>query len=105
MTSTNRSGEPSAYEDDDALRQISGLADAFLTGERPIARRVDDSLARAGAFGPVILRRSRGYAPSAVAAIPLTGALLAVGAYLKNAVTLVVNGEAMVSQHIGYLYH
>src|SRR4029077_15902423 len=60
LTSANRSSEPIAYEDDDALHRISGLADAFLIGERPIARRVDDSVARAGAFGPVILRRSRG---------------------------------------------
>ena len=51
MTSANRSSEPIAYEDDDALRRLSGLADAFLIGERPIARRVDDSVARVGAFG------------------------------------------------------
>ena len=45
MTSANRSNEPIAYRDDDALRQLGGLADAFLVGERPIARRVDDSIA------------------------------------------------------------
>ena len=66
MTSANRSSEPIAYEDDDARHRLSGLADAFLIGERPIARRVDDSVARAGVFGPAILRRSRGYAPGAV---------------------------------------
>ncbi len=47
MTSANRSSEPIAYEDDDALERLSGLADAFLIGERPIARRVDDSVVRA----------------------------------------------------------
>ena len=105
MTSANRSSEPIAYEDDDARRQLHGIADAFLVGERPIARRVDDSVVRAGAFGPVILRRSRGYAPGAVAKLPFARPLLAVGADLKNTVTLVVDGQAFVSQHIGDLDH
>ena len=46
MTSANRSSEPIAYEDDDALQRLAGIADAFLIGERPIARRVDDSVVR-----------------------------------------------------------
>jgi hydrogenase maturation protein HypF len=104
MTSANRSSEPIAYEDEDALDRLGGIADAFLVGERPIARRIDDSVARAGAFGPVILRRSRGYAPGAVTTLPAgSQPILAVGADLKNAVTLVVEGEAFVSQHIGDL--
>ena len=82
---------------------LSGIADAFLIGERPIARRVDDSVARAGVFGPAILRRARGYAPGAVATIPSKRPILAVGADLKNAITLVVDGQAFVSQHIGDL--
>jgi hydrogenase maturation protein HypF len=105
MTSANRSSEPIAYEDDDALSRLSGIADAFLVGQRPIARRVDDSVARAGAFGPVVLRRARGYAPGAVATLPLQGPLLALGGDLKNTVTLVVDGQAFVSQHIGDLEH
>src|SRR6185436_20051136 len=103
MTSANRSSEPIAYRDAEAVERLAGLADAFLVGERPIARRVDDSVARAGILGPVILRRARGYAPGAVARLPLQGPLLAVGADLKNTITLVVNGEAFVSQHIGDL--
>jgi hydrogenase maturation protein HypF len=103
MTSANRSSEPIAYQDEEALDRLKGIADAFLIGERPIARRVDDSIARAGVFGPVILRRSRGYAPSAVASIPSARPILAVGADLKNSITLVVNGQAFVSQHIGDL--
>ncbi len=70
MTSANRSSEPIAYRDDEARERLAGIADAFLIGERPIARRVDDSVARAGTFGPAILRRSRGYAPGAVATLP-----------------------------------
>ena len=105
MTSANRSSEPIAYEDDAAREQLSGIADAFLIGQRPIARRVDDSVARAGVLGPMILRRSRGYAPGAVARLPIDRPLLAVGADLKNTITLVVDGQAFVSQHIGDLDH
>lgn len=105
MTSANRSSEPIAYKDEDARDRLSGIADAFLIGERPIARRVDDSIARAGVFGPAILRRSRGYAPGAVAVLPTTQPILALGADLKNAITLVVDGQAFVSQHIGDLDH
>jgi hydrogenase maturation protein HypF len=103
MTSANRSSEPIAYEDEEALDRLSEIADAFLIGERPIARRVDDSVTRAGVFGPVILRRARGYAPGAVATFPSARPILAVGADLKNTITLVVDGQAFVSQHIGDL--
>jgi hydrogenase maturation protein HypF len=103
MTSANRSSEPIAYRDDEALERLSGIADAFLMGERPVARRLDDSVARAGGLGPVILRRSRGYAPGAVVRLPAAGPVLAVGADLKNAITVVVQGDAFVSQHIGDL--
>ena len=105
MTSANRSSEPIAYEDEDALDRLSGIADAFLIGERPIARRVDDSVARAGSLGISILRRSRGYAPGAVAAIPAASPILALGGDLKSAITLVVRGQAFVSQYIGDLAH
>lgn len=105
MTSANRSSEPIAYQDEDALQQLSGIADSFLIGERPIARRVDDSVARADVFGPAILRRARGYAPSAAAVFPTNRPILALGADLKNTITLVVDGQGFVSQHIGDLDH
>lgn len=105
MTSANRSSEPIAYEDERARESLSQIADVFLVGERPIARRVDDSVVRDGAFGPTILRRSRGYAPDAVAVLPVEHPILAVGPDLKNTITLVVEGQAFVSQHIGDLSH
>jgi hydrogenase maturation protein HypF len=103
MTSANRSSEPIAYEDEDALQRLAEIADSFLIGQRPIARRVDDSVARIGMFGPVVLRRARGYAPGAVARLPTERPILALGADLKNTITLVVDGQAFVSQHIGDL--
>ncbi|MCZ2147626.1 MAG: carbamoyltransferase HypF [Bryobacterales bacterium] len=105
MTSANRSSEPIAYRDEEAIETLHGIADGFLIGERPIVRRVDDSVVRQSPFGPVILRRGRGYAPSAVANLPAERPILAAGADLKNSVTLVVEGQAFVSQHIGDLDH
>jgi hydrogenase maturation protein HypF len=105
MTSANRSSEPIAFEDADARGRLQGIADAFLIGERPIARRVEDSLVRDGVCGPALLRRARGYAPGSVAALPSQRPILALGADLKNAITLVVDGQAFVSQHIGDLEH
>jgi len=105
MTSGNRSSEPVAFEDEDARGRLAGLADAWLIGDRPIARRVDDSVVRAGTLGAVILRRSRGLAPAAAAVLPATPPILALGGDLKNSITLVVDGQAYVSQHIGDLSH
>lgn len=104
-TSANRSNEPIAYDDADALASLRGIADAFLIGERRIARRIDDSVTRVAAGSPAIYRFARGYAPSAVARIPSTRPILAVGADLKNAIALAVEGQVFVSQHIGDLEH
>jgi hydrogenase maturation protein HypF len=103
MTSANRSSEPIAYEDEEALARLAGIADAFLIGERPIARRVDDSVCTVTSMGPAVLRRARGYAPGAVAKLPSDRTILGLGGDLKNTVTLVVGGEAFVSQHLGDL--
>jgi hydrogenase maturation protein HypF len=105
MTSGNRSSEPIAFLDADAIERLTGLADAFLAGQRRIARRIDDSIVRDGALGPVVLRRSRGLAPEAVAVLPARRPMLALGGDLKNTVTLVVDGQAYTSQHVGNLEH
>jgi len=105
MTSANRSSEPIAFLDDDARTSLAAIADAFLIGERPIARRMDDSIVRVAPNTRVVLRRARGLAPQAVAELPKTGPILAVGGDLKNALTLVVDGQAFASQHVGDLDH
>jgi hydrogenase maturation protein HypF len=101
MTSANRSSEPIAYKDADARKTLTGIADAFLIGEREIARRIDDSVVTPRS----VIRHSRGYAPQAVATLPISRPLIAVGADLKNAVAVVVDGQVFVSQHIGDLEH
>ncbi len=103
LTSANRSSEPIAYTDEDAFATLAGIADAFLAGERPIARRIDDSIVRIGPQGPAVLRRARGLAPQAVASLRGAAPILALGADLKNAIVLAVEGQAFASQHIGDL--
>lgn len=105
MTSANRSSEPIVYKDEEAKEALQGLADAWLIGERPIARRVDDSIVRVSAFGTSVIRRARGYSPFPVAQFPVERPILAVGADLKNTITLAVNGQAIMSQHLGDLAH
>jgi hydrogenase maturation protein HypF len=103
MTSANVSDEPVAYENNDALSRLNGIADFFLVHDRPIHVRSDDSVMRVFQGKPLFYRRARGYAPRAVRLPFGTPPLLAVGAELKGAVCLVQGEQAFLSQHIGDL--
>jgi hydrogenase maturation protein HypF len=104
MTSGNLSEEPIACDDADALARLGGVADRFLTHDRPIASRCDDSVARVVAGRPLVLRRARGWVPRPVRvrrgfARPTLG----VGAQLKNACCLGRGEEATLGPHVGDL--
>ncbi|MEO1240422.1 MAG: carbamoyltransferase HypF [Pseudomonadota bacterium] len=101
-TSGNLSSEPIAIDDDDARARLSCIADYFLTHNRPIARRVDDSVARIAAGRPLVLRRARGYAPALVK-VKGTAPLVALGGHQKNTIAKTVGDMAYVSPHIGDL--
>jgi hydrogenase maturation protein HypF len=104
LTSGNLSDEPIAHRDDDAFARLAGVADAFLTHDRPIHMRADDSVVRVVAGRAVPVRRSRGYAPAPMALpVPAPRPVLAVGAELKNTFCLARGGHAFVSQHQGDL--
>lgn len=102
-TSGNRSEEPIATENDEALERLGGIADAFLQHDRPIARPCDDSVARAVAGRVTVLRRARGYAPLPVLAHGSLPRILALGAHLKSAVAIAVGRQMILGQHIGDL--
>jgi hydrogenase maturation protein HypF len=104
MTSGNVTDEPIAIANDDALRRLAAIADAFLLHDREIVARYDDSVLRCAGDTPIFIRRARGYAPLPVE-LPLESPrpLVAVGALLKNAFTLAHGRRAWVSQHIGDL--
>ena len=104
MTSGNRSDEPIAYRNEEALRRLAGIADLFLVHDREIVTRCDDSVARVIADAPTVLRRSRGYAPRPVpVAPPFARPVLAVGAQLKNAFCLGAGDSIWFGPHIGDL--
>jgi hydrogenase maturation protein HypF len=103
MTSANLSDEPIAFEDDDARRRLAAIADAFLLHNRRIHIRTDDSIARVMADRPLLLRRSRGFVPRAVALPGEISPVLAVGAELKNTICLTRGDRAFLSQHVGDL--
>lgn len=115
MTSGNRSDEPICYKDSDALNQLNGIADFFLTYDREIYIRTDDSVTRIFKGKEFMIRRARGYAPVPVicesftsihSGTPINGrlpAVLACGGELKNTFCLNKEQEFYVSHHIGDL--
>ncbi|HLY95776.1 MAG TPA: Sua5/YciO/YrdC/YwlC family protein, partial [Sideroxyarcus sp.] len=105
MTSANPGGEPLVKDDAEARESLSGLAEAFLTHDRDILHRCDDSVMKWQGNAPFFIRRARGYTPRRIR-LPFAGpSVLACGAWLKNTVCLTRGDEAFVSQHIGDLDH
>lgn len=63
MTSGNVSGAPICRDDEEALRELSSFTDVFLSHNRRINIRCDDSVMDFYRGQPYMVRRSRGYAP------------------------------------------
>ncbi|MCA1630950.1 MAG: carbamoyltransferase HypF [Acidobacteria bacterium] len=104
LTSGNVSDEPVCYENEDAAERLRAVADYFLTHDRRIETRADDSVARVFAGREMLLRRSRGYAPAPLGVgFEFTREILACGAELKNTFCLARDSSAFVSHHIGDL--
>ena len=102
MTSGNLSEEPIVSREAD-LPRLKGLADRFLTHNRPIRTAVDDSVVRVFRGRPIVLRRSRGYAPAAIDLGRAVPDVAAAGGELKNTFCLTTGHYAILSQHIGDL--
>ena len=106
MTSANRSDEPIVCQEAEAVEVLHGICDLFLTHDRPIHVRCDDSVTRIidGMESPV--RRSRGYAPQPIALPAECGfPILAVGGQLKGAFAFGNGRRAVLSHHMGDLDH
>jgi hydrogenase maturation protein HypF len=125
LTSGNLSDEPIAHDDSDALARLGPMVDALLLHDRAIEIRCDDSVVRSTqrtgvtygryttlsdpsslAGGVQMVRRSRGYAPEPIHLVrPTARQILAVGAELKNTVSVAKGDNVITSHHIGDLEH
>lgn len=106
MTSGNLSGEPQVTCNTAARTKLRHFVDGFLMHDRQIARRLDDSVERVTAFGPMILRHSRGRAPATQSLPPgfeNGPQVLGMGGQMKAAFCLTRDQDALLSHHLGDL--
>ncbi|MGW6268425.1 MULTISPECIES: carbamoyltransferase HypF [unclassified Streptomyces] len=104
VTSGNLADEPIATDETGAHCSLDAVADGFLTHDRQIRARYDDSVVQAVGRTVLTVRRARGLAP---APLPLPVAtpvpLVAVGAQLKHTFTLADGDRSHLSPHGGDL--
>ncbi len=106
LTSGNRTQQVQITDNQQAIDELGDIADYFLLHNRDIINRVDDSVVQVVANKKRVVRRARGYAPTALSlpkGFEKSNGVLAVGAELKNTFCLFTNSQAVVSQHIGDL--
>ncbi|MBE9567861.1 MAG: carbamoyltransferase HypF, partial [Proteobacteria bacterium] len=101
-TSANISGEPVLIDNDDVEKRLHHVCHAFLHHNRPVQRPADDPVYRTIAGRPRPIRSGRGSSPLEIP-LPFTleKPILAVGAHMKNTITLAWNNRAVISPHIG----
>ena len=104
MTSANLSEEPICRGNREAIDRLKDIADGFLLHDRDVIRRVDDSVVRSTAAGPIFVRRARGWVPDPIS-LPVDAPepLLAVGGHLLVTSCIAVKGQAFMTQHVGDL--
>jgi len=97
MTSANMPGYPMITEIDTAMAKLCRDADFFLTHNRQIVNRCDDSVVRDG----YIIRLSRGIAPKRTPIDLGKHCILGVGPELNANATIYKGGFAVTSPHVG----
>jgi hydrogenase maturation protein HypF len=103
MTSANQVDEPICIGNREALERLKGIADYYLFHNRDILVRCDDSVATVTGKVPVLIRRSRGFAPKPVTLKRSYPDVLALGPQLKATLCILKGGLAYLSPHIGDL--
>lgn len=108
VTSGNKSGQPIARTNEEALKDLKGIADYFLLHNREIIIRADDSVAQVVDEKLHMIRRSRGYVPGEIliptppmdkkGRLPI---VFAAGGEMKNALCFTRENRAYMSHHIG----
>ncbi len=104
MTSGNISDEPLICKNEQALRILGCIADAFLMHDREIYRQVDDSVVHFIDEKPVLLRRARGYVPTPIIVKEnCPQDIFATGSDIKNTFCFGKRNQLICSEHIGDL--
>jgi len=101
MTSANQVDEPICTGNREAINRLNGIADFYLTHNRDILVRCDDSIAFFANNNATVLRRSRGYVPRPVALKTALPSVLALGGQLKTTLCIIKENSAYLSPHIG----
>jgi len=97
MTSANIPGYPMITDIDHAMAHLKDCVDYFLTHDRVIVNRIDDSVVRDG----YIIRLSRGLSPRRVPIDLGSACILGVGPERNSNITIYRNGFCITSPHIG----
>jgi len=103
LTSGNISDEPLIIDDLLAEKQLMSIADSFLSYNRQIINRTDDSVLRIIGKKTSLIRRSRGYVPRPVDLNFNIEGIIALGAEQKNSFCIGKGNQAIMSQYIGDL--
>jgi len=100
-TSSNQKDSPIMKDESEGIAE---LCDFILTHNRPIHMRADDSLMKMIGEKPLFLRRARGYVPYPQSVPELLRSphhILALGAELKDTISVYRSGYVITSQFLG----
>lgn len=103
LTSGNISDEPIIIDDLMAEKRLMSIADSFLSYNRQIFNRTDDSVVRIIDQKISLIRRSRGFVPRPVDLNCNTEGIIAFGSEQKNSFCIGKGNQAVMSQYIGDL--
>lgn len=99
----SKGDEPPPLSIEEAREKLTGIADAILGHGAQIARPCEDSVVQVIGQQPMILRRSRGYAPLPVYVSRPLPPLLAVGGHRSNTVAVTRANAVLLSAPVGML--
>jgi len=103
MTSGNITDQPIIGDNLEALEKLDGIVDFFLSYNRDIFNRCDDSVIKIINDNKVFFRRSRGFVPHPIILDFKLKEVLALGGELKNTISFSKENYIFLSQYLGDL--